>query len=112
MELLLILALVAGVTVLPVMVAARLFGAEHSGFGRALVAVVGQAGLNQGLQRVDAHPVIAIVVGVAVGAAIYAAVLGTSFFKGLIIGGVAGLIAMLVAVVGVDLLGIDVAAAI
>lgn len=101
MEFLLIIALLVALTVVPVMVGARVMRADNTGFGTALFAVVLLAALSAAIEYFIANQALAFLVAVAGGAAILAGVLRTTLLRGL---------AVSVIVVGVQLLVLLVAA--
>ena len=86
-------ALVA-ILIFPVMIAARMVGAERPGFGPALLAVFLQACLSALLQAFSTNPIFAVGVAVVGGAAIYAFALATSLIKGFLISILATIIAV------------------
>jgi hypothetical protein len=88
-------ALVA-VLVLPVMLAARMVGAERTSFGAALLAVFLQACLSILLQLFAHNPIFLVGVTIVGGCAIYAFALDTSLLKGLVISVLATIIAFFV----------------
>ena len=89
----LLTALVA-ILIFPVMIAARMVGAERPGFGSALLAVFLQACLSAILQAFSTNPIFAVGVAVVGGAAIYAFALSTSLLKGFVISVLATIIAV------------------
>ena len=89
----LLTALVA-ILIFPVMIAARMVGAERPGFGSALLAVFLQACLSALLQAFSTNPIFAVGVAVVGGAAIYAFALATSLIKGFLISILATIIAV------------------
>ena len=107
MDILILLILLVAATVLPVMFAARAFGAENTGFGHALLAVLLHAGAMEGISRLGQTPAITAVAGTLLGGFFFAAVLGTNYGKGLLISIVALLLRFAIIVVGFALLGIS-----
>jgi hypothetical protein len=83
MSLLLFVGLLVGVTVVPVMVGARVVGARKTGFGSALFAVILLAVLSAFTQEFVPDEVLAFLVSAAGGAAIFAFTLGTTLLRGL-----------------------------
>ena len=100
---LLFLTLVAviAVAVLPVMLAARVVGAERTGFGSALLAVVLQFVLTAIVKLLLPEGLAAIVASILIGSVIYAYALGTSVMKGFVV----SIVATVIAVVAVVMLG-------
>ena len=94
-----ILTALIAVLIFPVMLAARMVGAERTGFGSALLAVFLQACLSALLQAFSSNPVFSIGVAVVGGSAIYAFSLGTSLLKGFVISVLATIIALVVLVI-------------
>lgn len=85
--------------VFPVMYADRLVDAERTGFGAALIAVIGQLVLSVLVSAIAPTQFVGVLIGVVGGSAIYAFTLGTSLLKGFIISIVAlvvGIIALFV----------------
>jgi hypothetical protein len=83
MTFLLAIALLLGVTVIPVMVGARVVNAQNTGFGSAFFAIILLVALSSAIQHFVSSQVVAFAVSVLGGAAILAGTLGTSFLKGL-----------------------------
>jgi hypothetical protein len=81
------IAIIIGVTVVPVMFAARLVGAQKTGFGSALLAVIILGILSPliGKLLIGQPQVVAFAVSSIVGAAILSVVLSTTFLRGLAI---------------------------
>jgi hypothetical protein len=97
MNLLISITLVIVITVIPVMVAASLVGARHTGFLAALLAVVLQAGLVHLINYYIPTPELALIAHVIGGAAVFAVVLGTTLIRGLAVGVLFALFAYLIA---------------
>lgn len=95
------LAVAIALATLPVMFAARVVGAERTGFGSAFLSVVLQLVLSAILKVLMPNAAAVMVVGVFAGSAIYAYVLGTSILKGFMI----SVIALVIALVAILLLG-------
>jgi hypothetical protein len=83
MEILYALGLLIAVTVVPIMVGARVVGAKNTGFGSALIAVVVLAALSFGVAKFIQNPILAFVVSAAGGGVFLSAILGTSFWRGI-----------------------------
>ena len=100
---LLILTLVAviAIAVLPVKLAAGFVGAERTGFGSVLVAVVLQFVLVAVVRALMPDGLAEIVAAVIVGSIVYAYALGTSVIKGFIV----SVLATVIAVVAILMLG-------
>ena len=91
-----IILLIAGITVFPIMIAARIVGARHTGFWFALLALLMQSLVSGLLNRLFFNPLQAMLVSLLVAPAVYAAVLGTTYLKGLAISALFVIIALLV----------------
>jgi hypothetical protein len=79
------------VTVVPVMLGARFVGAQNTGFGSALFAVVVIGLVSAAIDWMlpSTSNAVRVVVSTAVGAALFAGVLGTTFLRGLAISAIA-----------------------
>jgi hypothetical protein len=75
-------ALLIGITVLPVMLSAKLIHAGKTGFGSALLAVFLQACLSGVIQSFVPNIFIAALIAIIGGSAIYAFVLDTTMLRG------------------------------
>ncbi|TZF81395.1 hypothetical protein [Cognatilysobacter lacus] len=95
MYVLFLLCALAGILVLPVMLGARFVGAERTGFGPALVAVVLQSCLVFAVGYF-APNVLGVLVGFVLGAVLYAYTLGTTVPRGAGISVVSGGISMVI----------------
>ena len=85
LPLLLFLLLLAAITVFPIMIAARIVGAQNTSFGYALFALLLQGAVSAMLQTFIHNPLLASLVSLLVGPAIYAMVLNTTYLRGLVI---------------------------
>ena len=85
------------ITVLPVMFAARIMGAERTGFGASAIAVILQYVLAAVFQVAMPESPIVLVIALLVGSAIYAYVLDTSVIKGFFISIISTVIALVAA---------------
>lgn len=85
---------IAIVTVVPVMLGARFVGAQNTGFGSALFAVIvaGLASVGIDISIPAASEAIRCVITAAVGAAVFSVCLGTTFLRGLAISVIATVI--------------------
>lgn len=83
MDILYALALLVAVTVVPIMVGARVVGAKNTGFGSALIAVFVLAALSFGVAKFIPNQILAFVVSAAGGGILLSAILGTTFWKGI-----------------------------
>jgi len=92
-EFLIGLAIIIAVTVVPVMIAARLVGARKTGFGAALFALFLWIVLAAALLNVITHPILLAACSVLGGAAVFAFALDTTMLRGLIVSFLSGLIA-------------------
>ncbi len=95
MELFYIIAVLIGMTIIPVMVGARLVGAQNTGFGSALIAVVVLAAMSIGIDKFIGNQAVAFLMSAAGGGWLLAGILGTSFLRGIAV----SLIAVVVQVV-------------
>ena len=80
------------VTVVPVMIAARLVGARKTGFGSALLALFLQMVLAVAMLNLGPGPIVALAISVVGGALIYAFALDTTILRGFVVGLLASLI--------------------
>ena len=85
LPLLLFLLLLAAVTVFPIMIAARIVGAQNRSFGYALFALLIQAAVSAMLQTFIHRPLFAGIASLLIGPAIYAMVLKTTYLRGVVI---------------------------
>ncbi len=92
MQLLLGFAILLAVTVIPVMIAARLVGARKTGFGSAVFALFLQLILGGGLLQLGPGPTVALIAVIVGGALIYAFALDTTVVRGFIVSLLVGLI--------------------
>jgi len=83
MTFLLVVAFFLAVTVVPIMIGARVVGAEKTGFGSAVIALILLSVLSVAIEHMVSNNLLAFLVSVAGGAAILSGVLGTTFLKGL-----------------------------
>ena len=94
-QLILIFAALVAILVLPVTFAARIIGAERTGFGAALFAVILQTVLSSFVEKLSVDPLIAIAIAIIGGSAVYSFTLGTTLLKGFLISVLATVIAMI-----------------
>ena len=83
MMLLVMLLVFVVVLVVPVMIGARMVGAEKTGFGSALLAVVCLGVLGVIIQKLGFGPLIGFIVSAVAGAGLLALLLGTTFWRGM-----------------------------
>ncbi len=83
MSFLLFIALLLGVTVIPVMIGARIVGARNTGFGSALLAVIALACVSIGVDKFFGNQLLGYIVSAAAGGFFLAGILGTSFWRGI-----------------------------
>jgi len=83
MTFLLVIALLIGLTVIPVMVGARVVKSQNTGFVSALLAVLALSALSAAIEYFVGSELIAFIASAAGGAVILAGILGTSFLRGL-----------------------------
>ncbi|KGI79239.1 hypothetical protein [Oleiagrimonas soli] len=95
MKLLLILALLLALTVVPVMIGARIVKAQNTGFGSALLAVILLAALGAAIDHFVPYAILAVLISALGGAAILAGVLNTTFLRGLAVSVIVTLIQFL-----------------
>jgi len=96
MHLILIFAAIAFALILPVMLAARVVGADRTGFGSAFLAVIFQTLLSIALKEFVHSQTLEIVIALVGGSAIYAFTLGTSLIKGFFVSIIATIITLVV----------------
>ena len=89
---------VVAAMVVPVMIAARMVGAERTGFGTALIAVILQAVLSVVVRFAAQDQLLVVVVAIIAGSAIYSFALGTSFLKGFLVSIIATVIGLVLIV--------------
>ena len=97
MQLLLGFAILLAVTVIPVMIAARIVGAHKTSFGSAVFALFLQLILGAGLLQLAPGPAVALIAVVVGGALIYAFALDTTIVRGFIVSLLVGLITAAIA---------------
>jgi len=90
------LVVLALILVVPVMIGARMVGADKTNFGAALFAVFMSVAAGATIQLFGLSGFIAFVLSAVVGAFLLAAILGTTFWRGMAVSVVAGAIQMLV----------------
>ena len=83
LALLAVLLVFALVAVVPVMIGARMVGANNTGFGSALFGVIMLAFLSGAVKLFGFSDVLAFVVGAGVGGLLLSAILGTTFWRAL-----------------------------
>lgn len=86
MSILLMLAVLVAVTVVPVMIAARLLGAQRSGLFPALFAVIVQSALYKLVQHYAGGEVAEFLLSVLGSTLVFMFILGTSFVRALLLG--------------------------
>lgn len=100
-QLMLGLAILLAVTVIPVMIAARIVRAGNTGIGAALLSLFLQMVLAGGMLQLPLNATAAVIASVVGGAAIYAFTLDTTMLKGLVVSilvsAIAGAVLMLAA---------------
>ena len=82
---LLVLAVLVAILTFPIMFAARLVGAEKTGFGAALLSVFLLTVLSTTISHMISNQFLGFLIGAAGGALIFSMTLGTTFWKGLIV---------------------------
>ena len=97
MQFLLGFAILLVLTVVPVMIAARIVGARKTGFGSAVFALFLQLVLGAGLLQLGPGPTVALIAVVVGGALIYAFALDTTILRGFIVSLLVGLITAAIA---------------
>ena len=85
MTFLMFIALLLAVTVVPVMIGARIVKAKNTGFGAALFAIILLTALSAAVEHFFSSQGIAFIVSAFGGAAILAGTLGTTFLRGLVV---------------------------
>jgi hypothetical protein len=95
-QLLLGFVILLAVTVVPVMISARLVGAHKTGFGSAVLALFMQLVLATALLHFGPSPTVALVISILGGAMVYAFALDTTVLRGLVVSILVGLIATVV----------------
>jgi hypothetical protein len=83
MEFFQILAILLIVTILPVMIGARMVGAQNRGLGSALLAVIVLTALSLGIAKYVPNHALAFAVSTVGNAFFLAGILGTSILRGL-----------------------------
>ena len=71
------------VLVVPVMIGARIVGAEKTGFWSAVLAVFCLGVLAVIVQKLGLGPIVAFIASAVVGAGVLALILGTTFWRGM-----------------------------
>ena len=94
-QLFLMFAALTSILVLPVMFAARMVGAERTGFGSSFVAVILQIVLSGLVEEFAADQLIAFAVAIIGGSAVYSFSLGTTLFRGFVISVIATVVALI-----------------
>jgi hypothetical protein len=85
MDILVAITLLIAVTVVPIMIGARVVGAKNTGFGSALIAVVVLSALSFFVSKYIGNPLLAFAASAAGGGVMLAAILGTTFWKGILV---------------------------
>lgn len=83
MEIITAIALIIAVTVVPIMVGARVVGAKNTGFGSALIAVIVLLALSYGIAKFIPNPIVAFIASAAGGGVFLSAILDTTFLRGI-----------------------------
>lgn len=94
--------------VVPIMYTARALGAENTGLGTVLFAVVMQYLLSMAVKLGVSSPLLAMPINFLIGSGIYTFVLGTSYRQGMIIS-VVGTVSLLIGALVLGALGSAVA---
>lgn len=92
------LAVIVCVTVVPVMVGARMVRAEHTGFWRCVLAVVILAMLGVGVGSFVDNRIASGLITALIGAFFLAGILGTTYLRGLAISLIAAVVQVVVLV--------------
>jgi len=87
-----------GVTVVPVMVGARIVRAQHTGFWRAVLAVILLAMVGAGIGLFVHNRIASGLITALVGAFFLAGILGTTYLRGLAVSLIAAAVQILVLV--------------
>src|SRR5262245_16546139 len=98
---LLMLVVFALIMVVPIMIGARMVGAEKTNFGAALIAVILLAVVGVILQKLGVGRVVGFFAATIIGAGVLAMVLGTTYLRGLIVSGTAAAVQVALALVAV-----------
>src|SRR3546814_4125551 len=98
LQLVLMFAVLVLALVVPVMLAARMVGAERTGFGTALIAVILQMVLYAVVRSLSSDQLLVILVALLVGTALYSLTLGTPLLKGFLVSIIPLVIAIVAAV--------------
>ena len=93
-EVLLLIALLIGITVLPVMLAAKMLKAGKTGFGSAFLAVFMQACVSVVIHKLIPNRASATIIVVIIGSIVFAYILDTTVWRGFAISILAALIAI------------------
>lgn len=96
MGVLIIIAIGIALMIVPVMIGARLVGADNTGFGAAFIAVVALFILSALIEHFIPSNNLGIVLQIAGGAAVLAGILGTTFLRGLVVSAVVVAIQLIV----------------
>lgn len=99
MSFLLFVALLLGVTVIPVMIGARMVGAGNTGFGSALLAVIALTLISMGVDKFFGNQLLGYLVSAVAGGYILAGILRTSFWRGIAVSIITVVIQVIVFVV-------------
>jgi hypothetical protein len=99
MSFLLFIALILGVTVVPVMIGARVVGAEKTGFGAALLGIFMVSATSMAAQMFIPNQIFAFLVSAVVGAVFLSAILGTTFPRALGVSAITAAVQIAVVVV-------------
>ena len=99
-QLILMFAALVAVAVLPVMFAARMVGAERTGFGTVLITVILQIILSGLVEQFVPDQLIAVAIAIIGGSVIYSFTLGTTLLKGFLISILATVIAVIILLAG------------
>lgn len=99
LDLVILVAIIIAVTVVPVMLAARVVHAKRTGFGPALLAIFLQMVASAIIRHLFISPLVTLAVAIVVGSGIYAIVLKTTWLRGFAVGVLATIMAVIVIVV-------------
>ena len=83
MEFLIGIAIISAITVLPIMVAAKLLGAAHTGFFRCLLAVIVSAAANHIGDQLFGDSLVSLLASFAITALGFAIILGAGYLQAL-----------------------------
>jgi asparagine N-glycosylation enzyme membrane subunit Stt3 len=84
-QILIMIAVIVGLTVVPVMLAAKFIGAGKTGFGAALLAVFLQACLTRATQHFVSDQSLAMAIVVVASSAVFSFTLDTTILRGFVV---------------------------